>query len=368
MKKNSIYEPIIVRDGFHNYMCINMEYECPEYEIHMINEHKDSCGMLPMWQGEGMLKYEVEGYTSFDKVLSETEHQYELIRDALTQIVDILNNLDNYLLQEDRVILQFDMVYWSNDSKKVKLCYLSGGEGNIQEQFESLIEAVMRNMNHRDNKLIKLVYGIYHIIREDNYSLKHIENILNEEVKKGQEYYNGYKEGSADKSERSGFIMEEEALDLPQEEKQEMKHKKSDEEIQETLYGKTDTAEKIIIFREQKCTEVKRPLYFQLCKSHKLCQKIKLVASDIIGNIPCSHTINISVVLNRHKATHKRIKGLSLLTAIALSVITKIVERVIFILKISIKRQTALRTEIFTFLIAKSTPRADYYIWLFCFL
>ena len=250
MKKNSIYEPIIVRDGFHNYMCINMEYECPEYEIHMINEHKDSCGMLPMWQGERMLKYEVEGYTSFDKVLSETEHQYELIRDALTQIVDILNNLDNYLLQEDRVILQFDMVYWSNDSKKVKLCYLSGGEGNIQEQFESLIEAVMRNMNHRDNKLIKLVYGIYHIIREDNYSLKHIENILNEEVKKGQEYYNGYKEGSADKSERSGFIMEEEALDLPQEEKQEMKHKKSDEEIQETLYGKTDTAEKIIIFRE----------------------------------------------------------------------------------------------------------------------
>ncbi len=252
MKKNSIYEPIMVRDGFHNYMCIAIEYECPEYEIYMINEHKDSCGMLSLWQGEEMLKYEVEGYTSFDKVLSETEHQYELIREALIQIVDILNNLDNYLLHEDRVILQFNMVYWSNDSRQVKLCYLPGGEGNIQEQFESLIEAIMRNMNHRDNELIKLVYGIYHIIREDNYSLKHIENILNEEAQKGQEYNDKeYEEGRADELDGSGLLMENGSLDLLQEEeKQEMKHKKSDEKIQEALYGETDTIERIIIFRE----------------------------------------------------------------------------------------------------------------------
>lgn len=167
------------RDGFHNYMLIQPVYPLLEFEIKMIHQHPE-CGLLKMRQEQGKLLYEMQGLKTFAHIFAEQTVDFSLIWNLLNSIVIILETVEDYLLRADSIILEPDKIYLNRQKEIVNLCYIPGYSGNIQKQFCSFMEYLMQHMNHRDDELVVLVYGIYHLIREGNYSLSGLEQMLME--------------------------------------------------------------------------------------------------------------------------------------------------------------------------------------------
>ena len=66
---------------------------------------------------------------------------------------------------------------------QVYLCYVPGYEGNIQQEFCSFMEYLMKYIDHKEDNLVVLVYGIYHIVREQQYSLLAVRQFMEEREK-----------------------------------------------------------------------------------------------------------------------------------------------------------------------------------------
>ena len=171
------------REGFHNYMVVEPENEIVEYEIHMVN-CQEKCNLLPIQYREQQLYYDVNGKMMLEDMMQQQKLDFKQVYTMLKGLVNTLNQLEQYLLTADSVSLSPDMIYVDTQSNTMYISYITGYLGNIQKEFCNLMEYMMKQINHLDEDLVVLVYGIYHITKEHNYSLKKVEQFMEEKGKK----------------------------------------------------------------------------------------------------------------------------------------------------------------------------------------
>lgn len=170
-------EMVYERDGFHNYMVITPVYKIRDFEVKMLQRNSGLC-LLPIHLQSGKLYYDIQGFKTLERQMPEIRNDYESVWNMLYHLVDDLMHLEEYLLSADSVLLKPEMVYVNADNTEVKVCYVPGYCGNIQQEFIGFMEYLMSHIDHKEDSLVVLIYGIYHIVREDNYSLEKVQKLI----------------------------------------------------------------------------------------------------------------------------------------------------------------------------------------------
>lgn len=165
------------REGFHNYMVLKTNWEIAEFEIQMINK-QDDLRLLPVRCQDESLYYTVDGLQLLEDRMKQTTFSFLEFHTILESLIWTLNELEKYMLLSDSIVLDSKMLYVDSGKQNLYICYIPGYQGNIQNEFCSFMEFLMNRVNHLDDNLIVLIYGIYHITKEDNYSLAKVEEFL----------------------------------------------------------------------------------------------------------------------------------------------------------------------------------------------
>lgn len=102
---------------------------------------------------------------------------------AIKTAVDVM---EQYLLEQEGLILQPDKIFYDTNTKEYRFCYFSGCGGKLEEDLKELFEYVIRNVCHSDNEAVTLAYGVYKSICSGNINLNGLPEI--ERSEKTEQY------------------------------------------------------------------------------------------------------------------------------------------------------------------------------------
>lgn len=238
----------LIRDGFRNYLQVEgIEVKEEQYETQMLLKNDLSHFLKLEIRGINQNRsycYCVNSKQSLRRVLDLKAMEYEELKDILMGILSALKQLKEYFLKEDRAILNLDTIYLELGKKEVSLCYVPGYDENIGLQLKNLMEQLMDVTPHTDQKAVVLVYGLYRITRQENYTLQDLENFMFQvgEERKESKGKNESKEKRNRQYGRNQQILDELFGSVQKEEREENSEKKAAwmEEGENFLYGKKE--------------------------------------------------------------------------------------------------------------------------------
>ena len=179
-----------LRNGFHNYILLETELDMGTYEFEMIRNNRNLC-LLSATVNQGVVKYDVSDLFSLEVSIVQHLSDAEWFAHMMNELIKIMNQLDHYLLQVDSICLDPRLVFLDDKHRKVSLFYIPNYQGNIQKEFCSLIEYLMKKIDHSQKRLVSLIYGLYHIVQDTSYSLERVQEYLQEYMSEDESLQDG---------------------------------------------------------------------------------------------------------------------------------------------------------------------------------
>ncbi|MBQ3513412.1 MAG: FHA domain-containing protein [Lachnospiraceae bacterium] len=181
----------LVRDGFRNYLQVeDIEVQEEQYETQMLLQNDLSYFLKLEIQGINQDRkycYCINSKQSLKRILDLKAIGYEELKEILIGLLNAFKQLKEFFLKEDRVYLNLDSIYMELERKEIYLCYIPGYCENIGIQVRNLMEQLMDAINHTEQKAVVLVYGLYRITRQENYTLQDLEDFISHIGEEGKE-------------------------------------------------------------------------------------------------------------------------------------------------------------------------------------
>ena len=193
------------RDLNHTYVILQEEKEpdTASYQIRMLLTNTIP-GLLECKIGKmddkTLFYYEVTSRQSLPSVFEQRSVGAEVLRKLFEQLLDLLEELGQYLLSPDGLILQPELIFAEADLETFSFCYLPGKQGHtgcFQQQIRELMEYLLPKLDHQEQDAVVLGYGLYREIASDLFSIETIQELLyqtGKENKTGQEIKEGKEE------------------------------------------------------------------------------------------------------------------------------------------------------------------------------
>ncbi len=160
-----------MREFKHNYLVIRDDKVLHDlYEIKMLTKNSPE-GLLScsekMINAEGFLYYDITSKQSLKNIFEKRKITLEMITGLFRNIKNVLENMEQFLLYDDGLMLQPEYIYTDIDSDKYFFLYYPGNDNNgMTELTDFLTDRI-------DNDDIRLVEGVYRLAQmtpEDGYS------------------------------------------------------------------------------------------------------------------------------------------------------------------------------------------------------
>lgn len=165
------------RDMTHNYMVPETQevLSGSDYQIHMLMENRIG-GLLPCRlkkiNGKSRYFYDITSRQSMENIYEKERIGEREIRMLLKGLYRALKEVKRYLLEENKVLLDPQMIYMDIETKEPLFCYLPVYEGDILTSFGKFTEYILRHLDESDPQAVLLGYEIYRCAMEENYSLE----------------------------------------------------------------------------------------------------------------------------------------------------------------------------------------------------
>lgn len=91
-----------------------------------------------------------------------------------TAVLQVLCAGEEYFLRNEEYLLLPEYLFWDAYEKKLFWCYLPGREKKEKEDFVCLAEWMIRCVNHKDQKAVEFIYGLYDILITNGFEIKGI--------------------------------------------------------------------------------------------------------------------------------------------------------------------------------------------------
>lgn len=217
------------RDLNHSYMIVKEEKEpdIASYQIRMLQtnsiERLLACRMHKM-NAHMLYYYNISSLQSMRTIYDHQKIGCQALRILFEQMIEVMEELESYLLDPEGLVLTPDTVYFSMEPLKTEFCYLPGRKREIREQIRELMEYLLPKMNHEEAETVVLGYGLYKEVSGDRWSVSEIKRLLARKVEAPQqvEYFVDEKreaeeemEGMRKKAMESFFEEEEEESESP---------------------------------------------------------------------------------------------------------------------------------------------------------
>lgn len=172
-------------DLAHNYMIPDYEKLCPgdkkeeenEYEIHMLEENQIPGFMKCVRKkinGQSKYYYEITSRQSLAQICEGESLGAGDIKKILKCLYQALQQMDRYLLDVNRLVLEPECIYLDVESREASFCYLPMYENRIQDSFRMFASFLLYHLNQADTEAVLLVYEINRKVQEKNYALTEI--------------------------------------------------------------------------------------------------------------------------------------------------------------------------------------------------
>ena len=219
------------RDVSHNYLILQGEekVDTSAYQVRMLLGNLIPSVLkchLESLDGQEYFCYDITSRQSVSMLFEEKKFQAEDLRRIFESFIHVMEDLTEFLMNPDQLVLQPEYIYMDISAGKIYFCCLPGFHREIQEQFRELTEYILPKLDHQDHQAVALGYGIYRKTLEPGFQLE----ILKEAV-----YYNEQNKAeplTSDKEEmdrRSFKDKQDENVDLdslnPQDSKRNQKEK-----------------------------------------------------------------------------------------------------------------------------------------------
>ena len=113
-----------------------------------------------------------------------------LARKLFEQLLDLLEELGQYLLAPDGLVLQPELVFADANLENFSFCYLPGKQGHtgcFQKQIRELMEYLLPKLDHQEQDAVVLGYGLYREISAEIFSVEMIQALLYQTGKEKKE-------------------------------------------------------------------------------------------------------------------------------------------------------------------------------------
>lgn len=139
------------------------------------------------WQredGKYLLRYDITGKQALDVLLENQTADETLIFKLLSGICLVLKQLDKYLLSQNGLLLNPEMIFWDYKTEIIYFCYYPKEENQLQEQFLHFMEYLLTKTDHKNLTAVELAYGVYEELMKPSYSLSQIQERIQREREK----------------------------------------------------------------------------------------------------------------------------------------------------------------------------------------
>ncbi|MDT3845052.1 MAG: DUF6382 domain-containing protein [Bacillota bacterium] len=172
------------REMTHNYMMIRAEK--PEwsenYTCHMMEENAIP-GLLAFQTrhtGQGVdFYYEITSRQPLNRIFERKKPDGETIRKVMSQILDTLWVLEDYLLVEEGLVMDASYIYADPDTMEIRLCFVPGLYMDFAEKMKDFLRWIMERADHRDSRAVMLSYDLYEASLRENYGAEDLRRCLN---------------------------------------------------------------------------------------------------------------------------------------------------------------------------------------------
>lgn len=171
------------RDVSHNYLIFHSEenINTASYQVRILTGNTMSsvlkCRMQGL-DGKWLFYYDITSKQSLSSFYDQRKLKGEDIEMILQGFVCVLEELAEFLLNTEQLVLSPDYMFLDVEKKKISFCCLPDYHHPVQEQFRELTEYFLPRLDHEDPKAVNLGYGIYRKAMEPGMQLEHIKKML----------------------------------------------------------------------------------------------------------------------------------------------------------------------------------------------
>lgn len=176
-------EPRYFRDYKHSYIILRCELAQPDksYQCKLLTSDKIGeilrCSLRHV-NGESYFYYEISSKTTLDNLYHDRQMSFEQVRDLLEQLYGIYCKLGDYFMEESKLVLLPQFIYYDLTRKKYIGLYYP--EHEEDKPCEALMDFLLEHADSQDERLTNCVYQMYERMEEGSISLKDALWILGE--------------------------------------------------------------------------------------------------------------------------------------------------------------------------------------------
>ena len=165
------------RDFNHSYMVVTGTMKPEAYEEHMLKSN-DVPGLLPFHTGtvDGQTQYwyDITGKRTLRDFFSQEKVTRKNLTGVFRQLQQVCRGVEDYLIRQEHLLFTADGIYvaHSGEDDQVYLCYCPLREKNIHNEFLTVTEHLIAEVNHEDGELCKVCYDLYEASLHEDFSFR----------------------------------------------------------------------------------------------------------------------------------------------------------------------------------------------------
>lgn len=182
------------KDYKHNYMILRCGQEQAEksYQYRLLTSGRIEgilrCSLRHV-NGESYFYYDISSRATLEGLYRGRQMTAQQIRELLEQLYGIYCELGNCFMEESRLVLLPEYIYYDMSRKKYVGLYYPDYE--TDKPYEALMDFLLEHLDSRDEKLADCIYTIYERMEESGFSLQDALQLLGEGEEKTQERETG---------------------------------------------------------------------------------------------------------------------------------------------------------------------------------
>lgn len=171
------------RDYRHSYMILQCRQEEADrsYQYRILTSDKIKeilkCSLRYV-NGMTYFYYDISSRTTLESLYRGRKMSFEQVKDLLGQLYGIYSKLGAYFVDESRLVLLPEYIYYDLTDQKYIGLYYPDYEPEVANPYEALMDYLLEHIEGKDEQLADCMYQIYEMSEEAYFSLEDALQIL----------------------------------------------------------------------------------------------------------------------------------------------------------------------------------------------
>lgn len=115
--------------------------------------------------------YDISSKQSFSKIFDISKMKFENLRAFMFALNDLSEELDEYLLDANNIILKEDCIFSDMRGLSFSFCYYPYYYGSFSVELKELFNNILECIDYEDTKVVKLAYRVAKEVQNENFIL-----------------------------------------------------------------------------------------------------------------------------------------------------------------------------------------------------